>query len=59
VRGEQSRDYELLMNIAADAAKQRAAGERPSRMRSAVTAALVGGTAAVMTYRLLRREPST
>jgi hypothetical protein len=44
------------MNIATDAAKQRLAGERPSRARSALTAALVGGAAAFMTYRLLRRE---
>lgn len=44
------------MNIAADAANKRLAGERPSRTRSALTAALIGGAAAVMTYRLLRRE---
>jgi hypothetical protein len=44
------------MNIAANAAEQRLAGERPSRTKSALTAALVGGAAAVMTYRLLRRE---
>jgi hypothetical protein len=42
------------MQIAADAANQRLAGERPSRMRSIVTAALVGAAAAVLTYRLLR-----
>ena len=44
------------MNIASDAVNERLAGERPSRTRSAVTAALVGGAAAFMTYKLLRRD---
>jgi hypothetical protein len=37
-----------------DAIAQRAGGERPSRTRSALTAVMVGGAAAVLTYRLLR-----
>lgn len=37
-----------------DAVAQRAAGERPSRTRSALAAVAVGGAAAVLTYRLLR-----
>jgi hypothetical protein len=44
------------LNVATDTVKTRVAGERPSRTRSFLTAALVGGTAAVMTYRLLRRD---
>jgi hypothetical protein len=44
------------MNIALDAAQQRFAGEQPSRTRSVLTALMVGTAAAVMTYRLLRRD---
>jgi hypothetical protein len=33
---------------------ERAAGHRPSRVRSALAAAAVGAGAAVLTYRLLR-----
>jgi hypothetical protein len=44
------------MNIALDAVQQRVAGEQPSRTRSALTALMVGAAAAVMTYRLLRRD---
>jgi hypothetical protein len=43
-----------------EAVTQRAAGERPSRTRSALAAVVVGGAAAVLTYRLLRQagEPA-
>jgi hypothetical protein len=44
------------MNIALDAVQQRVSGEQPSRTRSVLTAVMVGTAAAVMTYRLLRRE---
>jgi hypothetical protein len=44
------------MNIALDAVQQRLAGEQPSRTRTVLTSLLVGTAAAVMTYRLLRRE---
>jgi hypothetical protein len=44
------------MNTAVDTVRQRASGEQPSRIRSLLTAVVVGGTAAVMTYRLLRRD---
>jgi len=44
------------VNTAIDTVTQRAAGDQPSRMRSLFTAAVVGGAAAVMTYRLLRRD---
>ena len=37
-----------------DAVTQRAGGERPSRTRSVFAAVMVGGAAAVLTYRLLR-----
>jgi hypothetical protein len=37
-----------------DAVTQRAGGARPSRTRSALAAVVVGGAAAVLTYRLLR-----
>jgi hypothetical protein len=46
------------MNVAVDAIARRATGERPSALRSALAAALVGGAAAVITYRLLRRSDS-
>jgi hypothetical protein len=49
------------MNVATETVTEtvveRAMGQRPSRARSLLTAAIVGGAAAVMTYRLLRREP--
>ena len=38
-----------------DAVAQRATGEQPSRTRSALAAVVVGGAAAVLTYRLLRQ----
>jgi hypothetical protein len=44
------------MNIALDAVQQRLVGEQPSRTRSVLTSLLIGTAAAVMTYRLLRRE---
>lgn len=44
------------MEVAAEAVAERAAGERPSRVKSALAALAVGGATAVMTYRLLRRE---
>ena len=44
------------MNVAVDALVRRASGERPSRLRSGVAAAFVGGVAATITYRLLRRS---
>jgi hypothetical protein len=47
------------MNIAMDAVQQRVAGEQPSRTRSALTAMMVGVAAAVLAYRLLRREDNT
>jgi hypothetical protein len=54
--GSQRVPPEDLMNIALDAAQQRLAGEQPSRTRSVLTALMVGAAAAVMTYRLLRRD---
>jgi hypothetical protein len=44
------------MNIALDTVQQRVAGEQPSRTRSFLTAMALGVAAAVVTYRLLRRE---
>lgn len=44
------------MNIALDAVQQRVAGEQPSRTRSLLTAMMIGAAAAVMTYRILRRD---
>jgi hypothetical protein len=44
------------MNIALDAVQQRLSGEQPSRTRTVLTSLLIGTAAAVMTYRLLRRE---
>jgi len=43
------------MNVAADTISERVEGERPSVLKSALTAAIVGGAAAALTYRLLRR----
>ena len=43
------------MNVATDTIAERAQGERPSALRSALAAAIVGGAAAALTYRLLRR----
>jgi hypothetical protein len=43
------------MNVAVDTIAERVEGERPSVLKSAMTAAVVGGAAAVLTYRLLRR----
>lgn len=43
------------VNVAADTIAERATGERPSVFKSALTAAVIGGAAAVLTYRLLRR----
>jgi hypothetical protein len=43
------------VNVAVDTIAGRTQGERPSMLRSALTAALIGGAAAVLTYRLLRR----
>jgi hypothetical protein len=44
------------MNVAVDALARRAGGERPSVLRSALAAVLVGGAAGAITYRLLRRS---
>jgi hypothetical protein len=44
------------MNVAVDAITRRASGERPSVLRSALAAAVVGGAAAAITYHLLRRS---
>lgn len=44
------------MNVAVDALARRASGERPSVLRSALAAAVVGGAAAAITYHLLRRS---
>jgi hypothetical protein len=44
------------VNVAADTIADRAQGERPSAFKSALTAAIVGGAAAALTYRLLRRS---
>ena len=44
------------MNIATDTVQQRIAGEQPARTRSLLTALMVGAAAAVLTYRLLRRD---
>ena len=46
------------MDVTVDSVAQRISGERPSALRSAVTAAIIGGAAAAMTYRLLRRTRS-
>jgi hypothetical protein len=43
------------VNVAVDTISERAGGERPSFFKSALTAVLVGGAAAALTYRLLRR----
>ena len=45
-----------VMNVAVDAITRRASGERPSVLRSALAAAVVGGAAAAITYHLLRRS---
>jgi hypothetical protein len=44
------------VNVAVDTISERAQGERPSVLKSALTAAIVGGAAAALTYRLLRRS---
>jgi hypothetical protein len=44
------------MNVAVDALARRASGERPSVLRSALAAAVVGGAVAVITYHLMRRS---
>jgi hypothetical protein len=44
------------MGTVSETAAERLAGRRPSRVRSALAAAAVGGAAAVMTYRLLRTK---
>ena len=44
------------MNVELDALVQRASGERPSRLRSGLAAVVLGGVAATITYRLLRRS---
>jgi hypothetical protein len=44
------------MNIALDAVQQRVAGDQPSRTRSLLTAMMIGTAAAVLTYRVLRRD---
>ena len=43
------------MNVAVDTISERAQGERPSVLKSVLTAAVVGCAAAALTYRLLRR----
>jgi hypothetical protein len=45
-----------VMNVAVDALVRRVSGERPSVLRSALAAAVVGGAAAAITYHLLRRS---
>jgi hypothetical protein len=44
------------MNVVVDTVGRRVSGERPSALRSAVAAVIVGGAAAAITYRLLRRS---
>ena len=44
------------MNVAVDALVRGASGERPSRLRSGLAAVVLGGVAATLTYRLLRRS---
>jgi hypothetical protein len=44
------------VNVATDTIAERVQGERPSVFKSALTAAIVGGAAAALTYRLLRRS---
>ena len=46
------------MSVLAPAFADRLQGRQPSRIRSAIAAAMVGTTAAAVTYRMLRREPS-
>jgi hypothetical protein len=46
------------VRTAAPALADRAQGRQPSRMRSLFAASVVGATAAVVTYRLLRRPPA-
>ena len=45
------------MRAAAPAVAERAVGQQPSRLRSLLAAGVVGATAAVLTYRLLRSPP--
>jgi hypothetical protein len=47
-----------MASSAAETVGERLAGERPGRMRSLVTAAIVGVTAATVTYKLLRSGDS-
>jgi len=42
-----------------EAISQRAAGQRPGRLRAAIAAAAIGTGAAVLTYRVLRSENGT
>jgi hypothetical protein len=42
------------VSVAAEALGERLAGGRPSRTRAVLAAAVVGGAAAVLAYRLLR-----
>jgi hypothetical protein len=43
---------------AAPAIADRVSGQQPSRLRSLLVAGMVGTTAAVVTYRLLRSAPA-
>jgi hypothetical protein len=45
------------VRVAAPAVADRAMGRQPSRLRSLLVAGVVGTTAAVVTYRLLRTPP--
>jgi hypothetical protein len=45
-----------MTGVAAEAVGERVAGRRPSRIRAAMTAVVVGAGAAYLTYRLLRAE---
>jgi hypothetical protein len=45
------------MSVVAEAAGERLAGGRPSRLRALVAAVAVGAGAAALTYRLLRSAP--
>ena len=57
-RGRRTPGGVSVMDVTVDSVAQRISGERPSALRSAVTAAIIGGAAAAMTYRLLRRTRS-
>jgi hypothetical protein len=45
-----------MKGVAADAVAERAAGERPGRLRSVVAALVIGAAAGALAYHLLRDE---